>query len=100
MFDVGSGRYPAPPVGDDAQRKADWLADLARVRDVARSKAETARDTGDRTHTEVQRWLRNLGRALGYDVHIAATIVAENAVRAGSATGASQEPFVLPTPCG
>ena len=72
LFDVGSGRYPAPPVGDDAQRKADWLADLARVRDVARSKAETARDAGDRTHTEVQQWLRDLGRALGYDVHIAA----------------------------
>ena len=32
---------------------------------------EVAKDS-DRTHTEVQGWLRDLGRALGYDVWIAA----------------------------
>ncbi|MBI2752868.1 MAG: hypothetical protein HYX46_05055 [Betaproteobacteria bacterium] len=26
----------------------------------------------DRTHTEVQAWLRDLGRALGFSVHVAA----------------------------
>lgn len=72
LFDVGSGRYPPPPATDDPAREAEWLADLARVRDSARSRTDTAHELGDRTHTEVQGWLRDLGRALGYDVHIAA----------------------------
>ncbi len=71
LFDVGSGRYPAPPVDGDPAHEAAWLADLAKVRDAALSKAQVARDAGDRTHTEVQLWLRELGRALGYDVHVA-----------------------------
>lgn len=72
LFDVGSGRYPAPPIGDDAARHAEWLADLERVRAASRTNADVKREAGDRTHTEVQRWLRDLGRALGYDVHVAA----------------------------
>jgi type II restriction enzyme len=71
LFDVGAGRYPAPPKDGDASREAAWLADLARVRSDSQSKAEAARDAGDRSHTEVQTWLRDLGRALGYDVHVA-----------------------------
>ena len=71
LFDVGSGRYPAPPASGDAARDAEWLADLAQVREAARTKADVAREVGDRTHTEVQHWLRDLGRALGYEVHIA-----------------------------
>ncbi|NUQ10723.1 MAG: type II restriction endonuclease [Gemmatimonadaceae bacterium] len=74
LFDVGSGRYPAPPRdGDDALRTA-WEEDLARVREEntrALKSLEAARE-GDRTHTEVQAWLRDLGRALGYDIWIAA----------------------------
>ncbi len=73
LFDVGSGRYPAPPRdGDDTQRKA-WEADLAAVRDDAkRRKALEAGSEGDRTHTEIQAWLRDLGLALGFAVHVAA----------------------------
>lgn len=74
LFDVGSGRYAPPPRdGDDAAQRA-WEADLARVREAGakeRNALEAARE-GDRTHTEVQGWLRDLGRALGFDVWIAA----------------------------
>ena len=74
LFDVGSGRYPAPPREDDAGARAAWEADLARVReDSAKdAKALAAAREGDRTHTEVQAWLRDLGQALGYDVWVAA----------------------------
>ena len=74
LFDIGSGRYAAPPRADDAGARAAWEADLARVRaDAATAdKALTAAQEGDRTHTEVQGWLRDLGRALGFDVWIAA----------------------------
>ena len=71
LFDVGSGRYPAPPRQGDASGEAEWLADLVKVRDAARSKADVAQEDGDRSHTEIQLWLRDLGRALGYEVHIA-----------------------------
>lgn len=74
LFDVGSGRYAAPPGADDAGARAVWEADLARVReDGARAdKLLAAARDGDRTHTEVQGWLRDLGSALGYEVWIAA----------------------------
>ena len=43
------------------------------VKDGARGLKElTAQIEGDRSHTEVQGWLRDLGRALGFDVWIAA----------------------------
>jgi type II restriction enzyme len=71
LFDVGSARYPAPPADGDPSHEAAWLADLAKVRDARVSKAQAARDAGDRSHTDVQLWLRELGRALGYDVHVA-----------------------------
>lgn len=73
LFDVGSGRYPVPPREDDAAARAAWEADLAAVRsDGAKTaKAAAAARESDRTHTEVQGWLRDLGRAPGYDVWIA-----------------------------
>ena len=74
LFDIGSGRYAAPPVGDDSEAVAAWEADLARLRDAQGAGARglaAARET-DATHTEVQAWLRELGLALGYDVWIAA----------------------------
>jgi type II restriction enzyme len=74
LFDVGSGRYPAPPRGDDTAAHAAWLRDLAAVREdgaKAERAAAAARET-DRTHTEVQAWLRDLGLALGYSVWVAA----------------------------
>jgi type II restriction enzyme len=73
LFDVGSGRYPPPPRADDAAARAAWERDLARVREESARERKT-RETvaaGDRTHGEVQGWLRDLGRALGYDVWVA-----------------------------
>lgn len=74
LFDVGSGRYSAPPAIDDAEAQASWAADLAAVRNTSaqQEKALAAATQGDRTHTEIQGWLRDLGIALGYDVWIAA----------------------------
>jgi type II restriction enzyme len=73
LFDVGAGRYAAPPRTDDAAALAAWARDLARVREegAKERKAREATSAGDRTHAEVQGWLRDLGRALGYDVWIA-----------------------------
>ncbi len=71
LFEIGRERYCAPPDNDDPAQKAAWLADLERVRDAARTKADDARDANDRSHTDVQRWPRDLGLALGYEVHIA-----------------------------
>ncbi len=68
-FDLGMGLYAPPPRSDDATARADWVADLARVR--AEAVKPSAADADTRTHTEVQGWLRDLGRALGYDVWIA-----------------------------
>lgn len=74
LFDIGSGRYTAPPAADDVGAIAAWEADLARVREESarRARAVTAEREGDRTHTGVQGWLRDLGLALGYHVWVAA----------------------------
>lgn len=74
LFDIGSGRYTAPPRdGDEAAREA-WAADLLRVReDAAKAKkALAAAEADERSHSEIQAWLRDLGQALGFDVWIAA----------------------------
>ncbi|TWA93161.1 hypothetical protein FBY14_102337 [Azospirillum brasilense] len=73
LFDVGSSRYAAPPRVDDAVAQATWEADLAKVREESAktTKAAAAEREGDRTHTEIQGWLRDLGRAFDYDVWIA-----------------------------
>lgn len=73
LFDVGSGRYAPAPRGDDAVTQAAWEADLARVRSESAKerRAREAAQAGDRTHTEIQGWLRDLGRALGFDVWVA-----------------------------
>lgn len=73
LFDVGSGRYEAPPLDQDPVHEADWLKDLNRVRaesDQQRKRQQVERD-GDLTHTRVQGWLRDLGRALGFGVWVA-----------------------------
>ena len=73
LFDVGSGRYQAPPREDDAAARRAWERDLAAVRaTAAQEKALASAREQDRSHTEVQGWLRDLGHALGYDVWIAA----------------------------
>lgn len=74
LFDVGTERFSAPPVTEgDAARDA-WLAELSKARETAKKlegPIAVAREN-DRTHTEIQAWLRDLGLALGYKVWIAA----------------------------
>lgn len=59
---------------ESAEVSRPWRADLARVREASAKerKALEAGREGDRTHAEIQGWLRDLGRALGFDVWIAA----------------------------
>lgn len=74
LFDVGSGRFTAPPRADDAGALAAWEADLEKVREesAAAVKAQKTAEQNDRSHTQVQGWLRDLGCALGFDVWVAA----------------------------
>ena len=70
LFDVGSGRYPAPPREGDAEGLACFEEDLQRVRSEARRAPQD--EEADETHTQVQGWLRDLGLALGFATWIAA----------------------------
>ncbi|SCM74853.1 conserved hypothetical protein [uncultured Pleomorphomonas sp.] len=75
LFDIGSGRYPAPPLDEaDGASVADWKTRLERARAEAQALSKTiaAQGESDRTHAEIQAWLRDLGIALGHDVWIAA----------------------------
>lgn len=74
LFDLGSGRYTAPPLKDDETARKLWEADLHQVREQSAKETRilaSERET-DHTHTEIQGWLRDLGLSLGYDVWIAA----------------------------
>ena len=73
LFDIGSGRYAAPPLDDDPAHQAAWAADLAKVREegAKQRKQHEAEREGDLTHTEIQGWLRDLGKALGFEVWVA-----------------------------
>ena len=72
-FDLGKGRLTAPPLQDDAEARSQWEASLARVHEQSARDAKTqlAAAASDRTHTEIQGWLRDLGHGLGFDVWIA-----------------------------
>ena len=74
LFDLGIERYPAPPQEDDPQARAVWEKDLAEVRTTAKTleRSRATAEQGDRTHTEIQGWLRDLGQALGFAVWVAA----------------------------
>ncbi len=74
LFDLGTGRYLAPPRANDAAALAVWEADLAKVREesAAAAKALKVAEQEDRSHTQVQGWLRDLGKSLGFDVWVAA----------------------------
>jgi type II restriction enzyme len=74
LFDIGFERHAAPPLGDDAAAREAWERDLANIRELSAKEQKELRAAreGDRTHTEVQGWLRDLGSALGFDVWIAA----------------------------
>lgn len=67
LFDVGAGRFPSLPI-DEASSEA-WEQDLLKARREA--EAAPRQDQADVTHTEIQGWLRDLGRALGFSVWIA-----------------------------
>lgn len=73
LFDLGQSRYIAPPRDADAAALQAWEQDLAKVREesAAAIKARAVAAESDTTHTQVQGWLRDLGKALGYDVWIA-----------------------------
>ncbi|MBZ0273226.1 type II restriction endonuclease [bacterium] len=73
LFDIGSRRYAAPPRDGDAAARAAWEQDLADVKaeSANNEKRLAAASQSDRTHTEIQGWLRDLGIALGFDVWIA-----------------------------
>ncbi len=69
LFDLGTGRYRVESLADEAA----WAADLARLR-AEGAKATPSKDRAgadDLGHTTVQGWLRDLGRALGFDVWVA-----------------------------
>lgn len=72
LFDIGSGRYPAPRMDDGDS--GDWLSRLEQARTEAAtlSKAQIVQGEVERTHSDIQAWLRDLGLLLGYDVWMAA----------------------------
>lgn len=74
LFDIGMGRYLVPPTTSDTDRLAIWRADLEKIREESTSfiKARLRAEQEDRSHVEVQGWLRDLGHALGFDVWVAA----------------------------
>lgn len=72
LFDIGSARYPPPPRDADEAAQAAWETDLKKVRDESASAMrQVRRSEEERSHTEIQGWLRDLGRSLGFDVWIA-----------------------------
>lgn len=73
LFDIGSGRLPLPPAKMDDAAIARWEEDLRLVREEAgrATKALRNAEEQDRSHTEVQGWLRDLGLSLGFRVWIA-----------------------------
>ncbi len=72
LFDVGAGRYAAPPREGDTETEATWRRDLAQVRELAAKarSAAVAQET-DHSHSMVEAWRRDLGLAFGYAVWMA-----------------------------
>jgi type II restriction enzyme len=74
LFDIGAGRYDAPPREHDPLAARAWQDDLARVREetAAQHRQWALERESDTTHTEIQGWLRDFGLGLGFQVWIAA----------------------------
>jgi type II restriction enzyme len=74
LFDLGSGRYPVPPHNGDVLAREQWERDLAAAREAgAAARRDLERGSqADYTHTRIQGWLRDTGRALGFDAWVAA----------------------------
>jgi type II restriction enzyme len=73
LFDVGSERYPLPTGASDTVSVSAWKEELERVRAETEhaGRGAAVAEEADRTHGEIQSWLRDLGFALGFDVWIA-----------------------------
>jgi type II restriction enzyme len=73
LFDIGSGKYLPPPTNGDASTREAWESDLAKVREasIQQRKALSESRESDRTHTEIQGWLRDLGTSLGFNTWVA-----------------------------
>lgn len=73
LFDIGSKRYLPPPRLSEVEATSQWEKDLAAVREENKTtKKQRDRSTLDEnSHTQIQGWLRDLGRELGYDIWIA-----------------------------
>ena len=72
-FDVGSGRWSAPPQTDNAAGIAEWERDLTRVREASAMtrKIREKALAGEHKHVQLQAWLRDLGKALGFTAWVA-----------------------------
>lgn len=73
MFDIGSGRYAPPPSANDEAARQAWAEDLAQVRESAAAQRKDVERAAadDRSHTDIQGLLRDLGKELGYEVWVA-----------------------------
>jgi type II restriction enzyme len=72
LYDIGTGQLPLPPAAADTGAHAAWEADLASVRaDAGAQRLQAEHAAQDRSHTQLQGWLRDLGLALGYRVWVA-----------------------------
>lgn len=74
LYDIGTERFPAPPLHGDGAAAERWRRSLEAVREAS-SREQAKLDmtqAEERTHSAIQSWLRDLGRALGFDVWIAA----------------------------
>lgn len=73
LFDIGSERYTLPPAENTAESLARWRGELDRIREESAKvlKAQAKAQESDETHTQIQGWLRDLGKALGFKVWIA-----------------------------
>ncbi|NQD37949.1 type II restriction endonuclease [Permianibacter sp. IMCC34836] len=73
LFDIGSERTVIPPTDASPEALSQWREALAHAEQSSSqfTKQLAAAAESDHSHTEVQGWLRDLGRALGYRVWIA-----------------------------
>jgi hypothetical protein len=72
LFDIGSGRYPAPPRDEEDQTLDPGRRASSKPGRSANPQQSAAKQgESDRTHSEIQAWLRDIGLALGYDIWIA-----------------------------
>jgi type II restriction enzyme len=70
LFDIGNGRYLAPPLKDEAQARATWETSRARAQ-MEGIKMTSEMQPDDQTHTAIQGCLRDIGSAMRYAVYVA-----------------------------